>query len=84
MQDDEVSELGGCSDQQVGEGGRPMVSSFCERELPFDGAVLGDPTESTPQQLKYLWHTLLAHGHDADRGHSAAHAPERRDGDTQR
>lgn len=61
-----------------------MVSSFCERELPFDGAVLGDPTESTPQQLKYLWHTLLAHGHDADRGHSAAHAPERRDGDTQR
>lgn len=49
-----------------------------------DPGPMGDPTESTPQQLKYLWHTLLAHGHDAERGHSAAHAPERRDGDTQR
>ena len=38
VQDGEVSELGGGSDQQVGEGGRPMVSSFCERELKFDGA----------------------------------------------
>ena len=28
---------------------------------------MGDPTESTPQQLKYLWHTLLAHGLDAER-----------------
>lgn len=26
---------------------------------------LGDPPDSTPQQLKYLWHTLLALGHDA-------------------
>lgn len=27
--------------------------------------VEGDPPESQLQQLKYLWHTLLAHGHDA-------------------
>jgi hypothetical protein len=27
--------------------------------------VGGDPPESELQQLKYLWHTLLAHGHDA-------------------
>ena len=32
-----------------------------------DPRPLGDPAESTPQQLKYLWHTLLAHGHDAER-----------------
>jgi Protein of unknown function (DUF3626) len=31
-----------------------------------DPSPMGDPTESTPQQLKYLWHTLLAHGHDAE------------------
>ncbi len=35
---------------------------------PFEDPVpLGDPAESTPQQLKYLWHTLLAFGHDAER-----------------
>jgi GNAT superfamily N-acetyltransferase len=27
--------------------------------------VMGDDHESDLQQLKYLWHTLLAHGHDA-------------------
>ncbi|MEQ1698619.1 MAG: DUF3626 domain-containing protein [Ilumatobacteraceae bacterium] len=27
---------------------------------------LGDPPESPLQQLKYLWHTLLHHGHDAE------------------
>lgn len=26
---------------------------------------LGDPPDSTQQQLKYLWHTLLTYGHDA-------------------
>lgn len=26
----------------------------------------GDPPESELQQLKYLWHTVVAHGHDAD------------------
>jgi hypothetical protein len=25
----------------------------------------GDPPDSDLQQLKYLWHTVLAHGHDA-------------------
>ena len=25
----------------------------------------GDPPESALQQVKYMWHTLLAHGHDA-------------------
>jgi len=25
----------------------------------------GDPPDSPAQQLKYLWHTVLAHGHDA-------------------
>jgi hypothetical protein len=35
-------------------------------EHPYEEpAPLGDPPESTPQQLKYLWHTLLARGHDA-------------------
>lgn len=35
-------------------------------EHPYEEPLpLGDPPESTPQQLKYLWHTLLAHGHDA-------------------
>ena len=29
---------------------------------------MGDPNESDLQQLKYLWHTLLAHGHDAENG----------------
>lgn len=28
----------------------------------------GDPPESTWQQLKYLWHTVLAHGRDAEPG----------------
>jgi hypothetical protein len=32
-----------------------------------DPSPMGDPTESAPQQLKYLWHTLLAHGHDTER-----------------
>ncbi len=32
----------------------------------------GDPPESEAQQLKYLWHTLLAHGHDAVGGPDAA------------
>jgi hypothetical protein len=27
----------------------------------------GDPPDSDLQQLKYLWHTVLAHGHDAVR-----------------
>jgi len=27
----------------------------------------GDPSDSELQQLKYLWHTVLAHGHDAVR-----------------
>ncbi|MCU1504748.1 MAG: hypothetical protein JWM12_4102 [Ilumatobacteraceae bacterium] len=27
----------------------------------------GDPSDSDAQQFKYLWHTLLAHGHDARR-----------------
>ena len=27
---------------------------------------LGDPPDSAPQQLKYLWHTLLRYGHDAE------------------
>ena len=36
-------------------------------EHPYEEpAPQGDPPESTPQQLKYLWHTLLALGHDAD------------------
>ncbi len=26
----------------------------------------GDPPESELQRLKYLWHTLLAYGHDAE------------------
>ncbi len=30
-----------------------------------DPTPLGDQPESTMQQLKYLWHTLLAYGHDA-------------------
>lgn len=30
--------------------------------------VMGDHPDSDLQQLKYLWHTLLAHGHDADCG----------------
>jgi hypothetical protein len=30
-----------------------------------DPTPLGDPAESPTQQLKYLWHTLLACGHDA-------------------
>jgi hypothetical protein len=30
--------------------------------VPLPG---GDPPDSELQQLKYLWHTLLAHGHDA-------------------
>ncbi|MGB8860038.1 MAG: DUF3626 domain-containing protein [Ilumatobacteraceae bacterium] len=35
-------------------------------EHPYEEpSPLGDPPESTPQQLKYLWHTLLARGHDA-------------------
>lgn len=35
-------------------------------EHPYEEpAPHGDPPESTPQQLKYLWHTLLACGHDA-------------------
>jgi hypothetical protein len=28
--------------------------------------LAGDPHDSDLQQLKYLWHTVLAHGHDAD------------------
>lgn len=28
-------------------------------------SALGDPPDSELQQLKYLWHTVLAHGHDA-------------------
>ena len=28
-------------------------------------ALEGDPPDSDLQQLKYLWHTVLAHGHDA-------------------
>ena len=41
---------------------------MCIRDSPYeDPRPLGDPAESTPQQLKYLWHTLLAHGHDAER-----------------
>ena len=37
-------------------------------EHPYeDPSPLGDPVESTQQQLKYLWHTVLAHGHDAVR-----------------
>jgi hypothetical protein len=32
-----------------------------------DPRPLGDPADSTLQQLKHLWHTLLAHGHDAER-----------------
>ena len=33
---------------------------------PFEEpSLLGDPADSMPQQLKYLWHTLLAHGNDA-------------------
>ncbi len=27
--------------------------------------LLGDSPDSNLQQLKYLWHTLLAFGHDA-------------------
>ena len=27
--------------------------------------LIGDPPESDLQQLKYMWHTVLAHGHDA-------------------
>ena len=34
-----------------------------ERPLPE-----GDPPDSDLQQLKYRWHTLLAHGYDAVRG----------------
>lgn len=35
-------------------------------EHPYeDPTPLGDPPESPSQQLKYLWHTLLAYGHDA-------------------
>jgi hypothetical protein len=34
--------------------------------LPFEEpGQMGDPHESDLQQLKYLWHTLLAHGRDA-------------------
>lgn len=33
---------------------------------PYDEPTrVGDPPESPLQQLKYLWHTLLAYGHDA-------------------
>ena len=35
--------------------------------------ALGDPHESPRQQLKYLWHTLLAHGRDAGGGDSQSH-----------
>ena len=35
-------------------------------EHPYEEPTpLGDPPESARQQLKYLWHTLLARGHDA-------------------
>jgi hypothetical protein len=38
------------------------------RRVPLDGPLPGgDPRESDLQQLKYLWHTLLAHGQDAVR-----------------
>jgi len=35
------------------------------REPYEEPTPLGDPPASTWQQFKYLWHTLLAHGHDA-------------------
>ena len=35
--------------------------------LPFaEPTETGDPHESDLQQLKYLWHTVLAHGHDCE------------------
>lgn len=39
VQDGEVCELGSCGDQQVGDGGCPMVASFCKCKLQFDGPV---------------------------------------------
>ena len=37
------------------------------RRSPFAArAPMGDSHDSDLQQLKYLWHTLLAHGHDAE------------------
>lgn len=36
-------------------------------QLPFEEPVeMGDPHESDLQQLKYLWHTVLARGNDAE------------------
>lgn len=37
---------------------RAAKLSFAEQ------AEVGDPHESDLQQLKYLWHTVLAHGSD--------------------
>lgn len=37
-------------------------------ELAFgEPTAMGDAPESELQQLKYLWHTVLVHGHDASR-----------------
>jgi Protein of unknown function (DUF3626) len=36
-------------------------------KVPYANATpSGDSDDSELQQLKYLWHTLLAHGHDRD------------------
>jgi ribosomal protein S18 acetylase RimI-like enzyme len=38
----------------------------CAAQASFsEPSAMGDPPDSQLQQLKYLWHTVLAHGHDA-------------------
>ena len=40
------------------------IGAAAPRALP-DPLPAGDPPDSLPQQLKYLWHTVFRFGHDA-------------------
>lgn len=43
------------------------IGAAAAAEQPHEEpTLLGDSAESALQQLKYLWHTLLAYGHDAE------------------
>ena len=41
------------------------LGALATARLPEPPTQVGDAHESEAQQLKYLWHTLLTHGHDA-------------------
>lgn len=43
-----------------------VIGEAAARERFEEPSESGDPPHSTLQQLKYLWHTLLAHGRDAN------------------